>query len=177
MVIKAGSPGKHVHEQCRHVLTQLLQRVGHNLFSELHLWCRAQTASAAVASFAALSMHAVALPLQWPRQMRPAQLQDSQQAVNKLTMTYPNYVLMLPACLLFDIPYGERSNTWPVQKALMYVLVLAVLLGSYLYPMDWGKQYQVWPVPTAYACAAGLCATQAAEPIVSLMLQRSARQL
>ena len=68
----------------------------------------------------------------------------------------------------------DAHRTW-LRDAALYAVAACGLAASVVYPMDWGRAYQLWPIPTIYGVLAGFCAGQGAELVrgVASMLQRT----
>ena len=49
------------------------------------------------------------------------------------------------------------------RDVMLMSAVALVMSSSFVYPMDWGMDEQIWPVPTARAAAAALGMSQVAE--------------
>jgi hypothetical protein len=84
----------------------------------------------------------------------------------------PTYHWFAPIQFIFRlVPSIEPMRTWQ-RDSMLYALVLAVLLSALVYPMDWGKDYQTWPLPTLYAVAAMFAGLQVIEIVGAMMAQR-----
>jgi hypothetical protein len=75
---------------------------------------------------------------------------------------------MAPLQLLFNFPSAMQARRVRLRDALVLAVPLGSLSASIVYPMDWDKGYQTWPVPTVYGTLASFGATQVVELLWSM---------
>lgn len=151
----------------------------------MHTWCRARPESIAVAALIAACLHAIVLPYQWRQSfaLQPGGTEDADiPSTSKAAdcgapeTSVPDYVWAAPFQLIFALPTGlQRHRCWPRDVAL-YGLVGTIMLSSFVYPMDWGREYQRWPLPTLYAAICAFAIAQAVEGMSCLHASKSKQE-
>lgn len=142
-----------------------INRWQHSFF-ELCSSCRDMLASSTTAAFVASCMHAIVLPYQWflppgakPRQGVPG-----------------SYAFLAPLQLLFNFPSPMQARRVLLRDLMLLAVLLNSLGASFVYPMDWGREYQAWPIPTVYGALASFGAVQIVELLWSLVQWMHAAQ-
>jgi hypothetical protein len=62
-----------------------------------------------------------------------------------------------------------QGHRWWVRDGMLVGLVLAAMGSAVVYPMDWGMEYQTWPLPTLYATVCMFMVTQVVEVLYGCM--------
>lgn len=109
------------------------------------------TATAMALFFAAL--YSLALPMQWTTP-RPQSSGAPEDGVSESLEGPANQVYhwLLPLQFALGIA-SPQEPLWPgFHRAVVLVPLVTVWAASVVYPMDWGKSYQDWPLPTVFAC-------------------------
>ena len=135
-----------------------------------------------MAAFVAACLHAIVLPYQWrgvgsfatdvrsvggcadaasTSKAAEADEEDADAAA-------PNYVWAAPFQLLAHLPTDlQAQRTW-LRDSALYGVTVAGVASAIVYPMDWGKNYQTWPLPTLVAVLCAFVVAQLAEILSSI---------
>eukprot|EP00892_Ulva_mutabilis_P012670 jgi/Ulvmu1/9776/UM056_0016.1 len=129
----------------------------------------------AMAMFLA-SLHSLTLPMQWTcpvaRVSGTPEERMSESDETTATRVY-HWGLAL------QYPLGIASPPEPLHqglhRALACLQVVIVWASAVVYPMDWGRPYQAWPLPTVYATVAAFLLCQSAAVICWHFMPRNSK--
>ena len=98
------------------------------------------------------------LPYQWRQQAQDDGVGEPDQRA-------PAFHFFAPLQLAAGLPTRMQPFRWWLRDTALGALVAIPLAASIVYPMDWGEEYQTWPVPTLYTFLGTFCVCQAAEVV------------
>ena len=135
-----------------------------------------------MAAFVAACLHAIVLPYQWcsvgsfATDVRSVGDGADAASTSKAAKAdeeaadavAPNYVWAAPFQLLAHLPTDlQAQRTW-LRDSALYGVAVAGVASAIVYPMDWGREYQTWPLPTLYAVLCASVVAQLAEMLSSV---------
>lgn len=103
-------------------------------------------------AFLSAAVYSLALPMQWkkPHMQLPSTPEDAvTEPLEGSALEVYHWLLPLQlASFVVHLPDPLRPGA---HRAAVLATMAAVWAASVVYPMDWGKAYQDWPLPTVFA--------------------------
>lgn len=134
---------------------------------------RDQNLTAMAMAFFFASVHSLALPIQWTEPV-PSVSSTPEEGMSESDETQANRVYHWLLALQFVC--GVANPPEPLRRGFHRTVVVVptavVWASSVVYPMDWGRWYQDWPLPTVYASVVAFLLSQGVAVVGWKMLRR-----